>query len=159
MHQTFGNGRSKKKIQAQGWVGRRGDIKIRTHDHNGALVVEHDSVTRHGVGAGLDDGGDLCIKGIGEADVADEAAVEKCKRAHALCAVDGLVGQHKVHGLDVLLQAADGSEGDDAADADAAKGGHVGTAGHLVGRQLVVQAVARQERHGDVAMLEDLDRR
>lgn len=130
-----------------------------THDDNRALLMEHNSVALHVLGACLDDLGETRIEWIGEADVADDTALEEGKGADALCSVDGLVGHDKVHGLNLLLQRPDGGEGHDAPHADVAKGGNVGSVGHLVRRELMVQAVAREE--GDVGALvrEDLDRR
>lgn len=116
------------------------------------------SLALHGAGAGLDNGGQLGVEGVGEANVADEALLEECEGAHALCAVDDLVGDDKVHGLDMLLEGADGTEGDDAAHADVPQGGDVGARGHLMGRELVVGAVAREEGDGHAVVLEDLDR-
>lgn len=112
----------------------------------------------HGTSAGLDHGCQLGVEGIGEADVADEALLEEGEGPHALCAVDNLVRDDKVHGLDVLLEGADCAEGDDAAHPDVPQGGDVGARGDLMGRELVVGAVAREEGDGHAVVLEDLDR-
>lgn len=128
------------------------------HAYDGPSVVQSRSLALHGAGAGLDNGGQLGVEGVGEANVADEALLEECEGAHALCAVDDLVGDDKVHGLDMLLEGADGTEGDDAAHADVPQGGDVGARGHLMGRELVVGAVAREEGDGHAVVLEDLDR-
>lgn len=130
-----------------------------THNDDGAALMEGAPDTGHDGRALLDDGGDLGVEGVGEADVADDAVLEEGEGADALCAVDDLVGDDKVHGADVLLQGADGAEGDDGAHAEVAQGGDVGAGGHLVGGQLVVQAVAGQEGDGHAVVLEDLDRR
>lgn len=112
----------------------------------------------HGAGASLDHGGQLGVEGVGEADVADEALLEEGEGPHALCAVDDLVGDDKVHGLDVLLEGADSAEGDNATHSDVPQGGDVGARGDLMGRELVVGAVAREEGDGHAVVLEDLDR-
>lgn len=121
--------------------------------------MQNDTVALHGSSAGLDNGGKLGIKGVGKSNVADNAALEKGKGADTLGAVNGLVGDDKVHGLNLLLEGADGGEGDDAADTDTAESGNVGTVGHLVRGKLVVDAVAGEESHVDVAVGEDLDGR
>jgi hypothetical protein len=92
--------------------------------------------------------GQARVEGVAEADVADHAALEEGKGPDALCAVDGLVGHHEVARAHVLLQRADGGEGDDGADADAPQRGHVGAVPDLMRGELVVQAVAREEGHG-----------
>jgi hypothetical protein len=121
--------------------------------------VEHDAFALH-VGAALgDDLGEALIKGVGKADVADDAALEEGEGADALGAVDGLVGDDKIHGLDGLLQGTDGGEGDDGADANVTQGGNVGAVGDLVRRKLVVDTVAGQEGDVDVVVAEDADGR
>lgn len=129
-----------------------------THADDGSLIVEHDAVALHVRGALLHDLSQALIEGVREADVADDATLEEGEGADALGAVDDLVRDDEVHGLDLLLQGADGGEGDDAADADGAQGGDVGAGGHLVRRELVVQAVAGEEGDGHAGVLEDHDR-
>jgi hypothetical protein len=121
--------------------------------------VEHDAVAVEVLGARLDDLSQTGVKGVRETDMADNTALEESERPDALGAIDDLVGNDKVHGLDLLAQGADCGEGDDAADADVAQGGDAGAVGHLVGRELVVQAVAGEE--GDVGAVvgEDVDGR
>jgi len=93
--------------------------------------------------------GNSLVKGVREADVADHAALEEGERADALGAVDDLVGDDEVSGLDGFLQRTNGAEGDDGADAQTAQGGDVGAGRNLVGCDLVVQAVTRKEGDGD----------
>lgn len=109
--------------------------------------------------AALHNSSQLRIERIRKADMANEPLLEEGKGAHALCAVDDLVGHDKVHGPDGLLQRADGAEGDDAAHADVAQGGDVCAGGDLVRGELVVLAVAREEGDGDAVVLEDLQGR
>lgn len=130
-----------------------------THADDGALVVQDDTVALEALRTALDDIGQLGVKRIREADVADEPLLEEGEGPDALGAVDGLVRHDKVHGLDLLPQRADGGEGDDGAHADVAQGGDVGAVGHLVRRELVVDAVARDEGDEVAAVLEDLHRR
>jgi hypothetical protein len=148
--------REREREGERGTLPPTGDDAL-THAHNGALFVQDDAVALHGAGARLDDVGEAGVKGVRKADVADEPALEEGKGAHALCAVNDLVGDDKVHGLDLLLQRADGGKGDDAADADGAQGGNVGAGGHLVRGKLVVAAVAGEERDGDAVVREDGD--
>lgn len=89
--------------------------------------------------------------------MADEAALEEGEWADALGAVDDLVGDHEVHGLNLLLQRADGGEGNHASHADVSEGGDVGASGDLMRRKLVVRTMAGQEGDGDAGVLEDED--
>lgn len=114
---------------------------------------------RHGARTALDNSGQLGVKRVREADVADQAPFEKGKGPHALGAVNDLVGQDKVHGADLLAQRADGAEGQDAAHAQVPQGGDVGARGHLVRRELVVAPVAREEGDGHAVVLENLQGR
>ena len=130
-----------------------------THADDGALVVQNNTVALEALRTALDDIGQLGVERIREADVPDEPLLEEGEGADALGAVDDLVRHDKVHGLDLLLQRADGGEGDDGAHADVAQGGDVGAVGHLVRRELVVHAVARDEGDVVAVVLEDLHRR
>lgn len=93
--------------------------------------------------------GNTLIKGVTEGDVGDYATLEESPGTNTLGAVNDLVGDNKVTGLDLLLQTANGGEGNDAADTDGAQGGNVSAGGNLVGSNLVVQAMAAQEGDGD----------
>ena len=86
----------------------------------------------------LDNLGQRAIKWIREPNMSHNAALKERKGPHALCPIDNLIGDHKVHGLDLLPQGPDGREGDDASHAEASQGGNVGAVGDLVGRELVV---------------------
>lgn len=134
---------------------------LRTHTDDGTLLVQRALVALalHRAPAALHHGRQLRIKRIREPDVPHQALLEEGEGPHALGPVDDLVGQDKIHGLDVLLQGADGAEGDDAAHADVAEGCDVGARGDLVRRQLVVGAVPREEGDGHAVVLEDLEGR
>jgi hypothetical protein len=129
-------------------LGASGELRA-LHADDSALVVQAHAVALEAVAALAHDLRDALVEGVREADVADHAALEEGEGADALGAVDDLVGDDEVAGLDGFLQRADGAEGDDGADAQAAQGGDVGAGGDLVGCDLVVQAVARQEGDGD----------
>lgn len=129
-----------------------------THAYDGSAVVQGRSFALHCAGAGLDHGGHLGVEGIREANMAHQALLEEGEGPDALGAVDDLFGHDKVHGLDVLLEGADGAEGDDAPHADVPQRGDVGAGGDLMGRELVVGAVPREEGDGHAVVLEDLDR-
>ena len=103
--------------------------------------------------------GDLLIEGVRKPDVSDNPALEESERAHALGAIDDLVWDHEVAGLDLLLQRADGGEGNDAADAERAESRDIGAVGDFVGREGVVGAVAGEEGDGGVLVGEDRDGR
>jgi hypothetical protein len=129
-------------------LGAGGELRA-LHADNSALVVQAHAIAFQGVAALAHDLRDSLVEGIREADVADHAALEEGEGADALGAVDDLVRDDEVARLDGFLQRADGAEGDDGAHAQAAEGSDVGAGGDLVGRDLVVQAVARQEGNGD----------
>ena len=88
------------------------------------------------------------VERIREPDVPDDPSLEERPRPDALGPIDDLVRHQKIPRPDFLLQAADGGESDDGADAEGAEGGDVGARGDLVGRELVVQAVAGEEGDG-----------
>lgn len=88
-----------------------------------------------------------------------EPLLEEGERADALGPVDNLVGDNKVHGLDLLAEGADGGEGDDAADTYGPQRSDVSARGHLMWRELVVDAVTGQEGHGDAIVPSDEDGR
>lgn len=102
---------------------------------------------------------DLLIEGVRKPDVSDNPALEECERADALGAIDDLVRDDEVAGLDLLLQRADSREGNDAADAEGAEGGDVGAVGDFVRGEGVVGAVAGEEGDGGVLVGEDRDGR
>ena len=129
-------------------LGASGELRA-LHADNSALVVQAHAVALQAVAALAHDLGNSLVKGVREADVADHAALEEGEGADALGAVDDLVGDDEVAGLDGFLQRANGAESDDGADTQATQSGDVGAGGDLVGCDLVVQTVARQEGDGD----------
>jgi hypothetical protein len=127
-----------------------------THADQRAAVVQLHSLTLKAVSAGADDLGNALVEGIAERNMANNASLEECERPDALCAVDDLVWDDEIARLDLLLQTADGGEGDDGADADGAQGGDVGPRGDLMGCDLVVQTVSAEEGNGDGLVLVDV---
>lgn len=115
--------------------------------------------------AGTHDLGNTLVKGISERNVVYHATLEVSPWANSLGPVDNLVRDDKIAGLDLFLQTANRRERNDAANADRAQSSNVCPGGHLVGSNLVVQAVTAQERHSDnlvvmlAFMVEDSDRR
>lgn len=133
-------------------------VVLLTHAYYSAALVQRGALLAlHDVCALLHRGGQLGVEGVCEAHMAHEALLEEGEGADALGAVDDLVGHDKVHWPDVLLQRPDGAEGDDGPHTDVSQGGDVGLVGDLMGRKLVVGAVAGQERDGHAVMLEDAD--
>lgn len=110
--------------------------------------MQRDALALEAVPALADDLGQLLVEGVAEAHMADHTLLEEGEGPHALGAVDDLVGHHEVARADLLLQRADGGEGDDGAHAEVAQGGDVGLVLDLVRRVLVVEAVAREEGDG-----------
>ena len=121
--------------------------------------MERNTVSLHARGAALHDIGKLLVKGVRKGDVPHEPLLEEGERTDTLGPVDDLVRDNKVHGLDVLPEGPDGGESDDAPDANGAQGGDVGAGGDLVGRELVVDAVAGEESYGYAIVPRDEDRR
>jgi hypothetical protein len=119
-----------------------------THTDQSTLIMQGNTLTLHVLGALLDHLSKACIERIREADVSDDTALEEGEGTDALCAIDDLVGDDKVHWLNLLLERADGGKGDDTANADVPQGGDVCAVGDLVGGKLVMQAVTGEE--GDV---------
>lgn len=111
--------------------------------------MQDDTITLEAVSALAHHLGDTLIEGVTEGDVSDNTALEESPRAHALGAVNDLVGDDKVAGLDFLLETTDSRESNNAADTDGAQGGDIGTSGNLMRSDLVVQTVAAQEGDGD----------
>lgn len=116
-----------------------------------------DTIALKRMSASPHDLGDLLIEGVRKPDVSDNPALEECERADALGAIDDLVGDDKVAGLDLLLQRADGGEGNDAANTEGAEGRDVGAVGDFVGSERVVGAVAGEEGDSGVLVGEDRD--
>lgn len=100
---------------------------------------------------------DLLIERVRKPDVSHNPALEESERTNTLGAIDDLVWDHEVAGLDLLLQRADGGEGNDAADAEGAESGDVGAVGDFMGGKGVVGAVAGEEGDGGVLVGEDRD--
>jgi hypothetical protein len=99
--------------------------------------VEHHALALHVSRASLDNLSQLLVERVRKSNMAD----------NALCAIDNLVRDHKVHGLDLLLQRADGGEGDDRSDTEMAESSDVGAVRDFVRRKLVVHSVAGKESH------------
>lgn len=119
--------------------------------------MQNDTIALHVSSTSLDNLSKTSIKGVCEANMANNTTLEKGKRTNTLCTINDLIRNDKVHGLDVFLEGADGGKGDDASYADMSKSGNVGSVGDLVRSELVVDAVAGEE--GDVNALvgEDVD--
>jgi hypothetical protein len=73
------------------------------------------------------------------------AILEERERANPLSAINDLIWDDKISGLDFLLQATNSGEGYDGPHAERAEGGNVGTSGHLMWGIFVMQAVAGEE--------------
>lgn len=123
------------------------------HADDGASLMEDHAVTLHGSGAFLDDAGEPGVERVGEPDVADYAALEEGEGTDAFGAVDDLVGNDEIHGLDLFAEGTHGGEGDDGAYADEAEGGDVGSGRDFMGRELMIDAVAGEEGDGDTIVL------
>lgn len=119
--------------------------------------MEDDTIAVKVRRAGLDDLGEVLVEGVSKADVADHTTLEEGERANSLGAVDSLIGDDKVHRLDLLLEGADGGEGDDGANANVPQGGDVGTVGDLMGCVLMVNTVTGEEGNVSSVVSQDLN--
>lgn len=135
----------------------------RTHADEGSVVVQRHAFTLQAVSALAHNLGNALVEGVAEGNVADNTTLEECERADTLGAVNDLVWDDKVAGLDLLLQAADGGESNDCTDTDGAESGNVGACGDLMRGDLVVGTMTAEEGNGDglvvVSVVEDGDRR
>lgn len=80
--------------------------------------MQDDAIALHVSCASLDNVGKACIERISEPNVSDYTTLEKGERSDALCAIDGLVREHKVHRLNLLLQRTDSGESNNGSNAD-----------------------------------------
>lgn len=132
-------------------VGLGASAELRAlHADDGSFVVQGDALALQAVAALAHELGKLDIKGVAKANVSDHALLEVCEGANALGAVDDLVRDYEVARADLLLERADGGEGDDGAHAEVSQRGNVGLVLDLVGRELVGEAVSREERDGHI---------
>ena len=111
--------------------------------------MQHDPLTFQAVPAILHNLGNPLIKRIRKGNVADHTLLKESPRPEPLGAVNDLVGDDKVPGLDLLLQATHGGKGDDGAHSDGAQGSNIRTGRDLMRSQLMVQTVATEECDGD----------
>lgn len=121
--------------------------------------MEHHAIALHMRRTGLDDICQLLVERVRKSNVAYHTTLKESERPDALGAIDDLVGDHKVHGLNLLLQGAHGGEGNDASDTEVAESSDVGLVGNLVRRKLMVQAVTGEEGNVDTVVREDGDGR
>lgn len=132
-------------------VGLGASAELRSlHADDGALVVQRNAIALQAVTTLAHKLGQLDVKGVAKPNVANHALLEVCEGADALGAVDDLVGDYEVARADLLLQRANGGEGDDGAHAEVTQRRDVGLVLHLVGRKLVGETVAREEGDGHI---------
>lgn len=108
--------------------------------------MQDDTLTLQAVPALPDDLGDTLVEGVTEGNVSDNTALEVSPWTDTLGAVNDLVGDNEVAGLNSLLETANSGESNDAADTNGAKSSDVGAGRHFVRGNLVVGAVTAQER-------------
>lgn len=89
--------------------------------------------------------GQSVVERIREPDVPDDASFEEGPWPDAFGPIDDLIRHDEIPRSDLLLQAADGGEGDDGADAERAEGGDVGARRDFVWGEFVVEAVSGEE--------------
>jgi hypothetical protein len=136
-----------------------------THADQSSTVVKNDTLALQTVTAGSHNFRDTLVEGVAERDVCDHTSLEESPGAHALGAIDDLVGNDEIAGLDFLLQATDGREGDDGTDSNRAQSGDVGARWDLMRCNLVVSTVSAEESDGNgllvvrALVVQDSDRR
>lgn len=111
--------------------------------------MQHNTLALEAVAASPHNLGNTLIEGVSERNVSNHASLEEGERPDALGTVNDLVWNHEVAGLDLLLQATDGREGNDGADTNRAQSSDVGASRHLMGGNLMVQAVTTEESDSD----------
>lgn len=127
--------------------------------------MEDNAFTLQTVSTGSHHLGDTLVERVAKRHVADDTPLEERERSDTLGAINDLIRDHKVAGLDLLLQATDGGEGNDGADANGAERGNVGAGRNLMRGNLVMQAMATQESDCDglvvmaALVVQDGDRR
>lgn len=126
---------------------------MHTHADEGAAVVQNHALSLQAVSTGPHHLRDTLIKGIAKRNVTDYTSLEESERPDTLRPVNDLVWDNEVAGLDLLLQAADGGEGDNGTHTDGAKSGDVGARGDLVGSDLVVQAMSAEKGNSDCLVI------
>lgn len=89
-----------------------------THADQGAAVMQNHALALQTVSALAHDLGNALIERVAERDMGNHTALEVGPWPHTLGAINHLVRDDKVARLDVLLETADGGEGNDAAHAD-----------------------------------------
>ncbi len=130
---------------------------VLTHADDGSLVVHNDTLALQRVSALANNSGNLLIKWVGEANVSDNTALEESEWTDALGAVDNLVWDDEVSWLNLLPEGTDSGECNDAADADGAESGNVGTVWNLMWCDGVVGSVTGDEGDDGLLVLEDGD--
>ncbi len=127
-------------------LGSGGEAGALDHHHR-ARAVGYGADVRRGLGQ---DVAELGAVGVGEAHVAEHGSVDEGVGASPR-AVDQLVADDQLPGMDVGAQRTGGERADHAAHAELAEGPQVGPRVHPVGRVLVVLSVAGEEGDGPVA--------
>ena len=127
--------------------------------------MEDNTLTLQTVSTGSHHFGDTLVERVAKRHVGDDTPLEERKRSDTLGTINDLVRDHKVAGLDLLLQAADGGEGNDGADANGTERGNVGAGRNLMRGDLVVHAMATEKSDCDglvvmaALVVQDGDRR
>lgn len=111
--------------------------------------MQDNTITLKAVSALANHLGDTLIEGVTEGNVSDNTTLEEGPWTNALSAVNDLVRNDKIAGLDLLLETANSGESNNATDTNGAQSGDVGAGGNFMGSDLVVGAVAAQEGDGD----------
>lgn len=116
-----------------------------THADQRPPVMQCNTIALQAVSTSPHHLGNPLVKGVCKGNVGNHSLLEKCPWTESLGAINDLIRNHKIAGLDFLPQATDGREGDDGTDTDGTQGSDIGAGGNLMGCQLVVQTVTTQK--------------
>lgn len=111
--------------------------------------MKNDTLALQAVTAGSHNLRDTLVERVAKRNVRDHTSFEESPWAHTLGAINDLVGNDEIAGLDFLLQATDGGEGDDGADTNRAQSSNVGARWDLMRCNLVVSTVPAEESDGN----------
>jgi hypothetical protein len=112
--------------------------------------VQHDTISLQTVSTSPDYLGNPLVEWVTEGNMSNCASLKEGKWPDSLRSINNLIRNDEVTRLDVLLQTADGGEGDDSPHADGPQSGNIGAGRNLVGGNLVVKAVTAQERNCNI---------
>lgn len=120
-----------------------------THADKSASVVKPHPIPFQAMPTRTDDLRNTLIERVRESNMRHYTSFKESERPDALGPVDNLIGDHEVPRLDFLPQTSHSREGHDASDSNGTEGSDVGARRHFVRGELMMEAMAAQERDRD----------